>query len=89
MAVVTEQISELVLYRVVEFTETSLIANPWYGIGLGQYQRKQSATLWSVVACCVTGQFILPNPSGTDKDDMNHYCHLPYMRNQRDRANRK
>ena len=36
------------------------------------------------VACCVTRQFALSNPSVTDKDGMNHYCHLPYMRNQGD-----
>ena len=52
---------------------------------------KHTCTLQETVchcpaACCVTGQFSLPNPSGTGKDGMNHYCHLPYMRNQRDRA---
>ena len=38
------------------------------------------------VACCVTGQFALPNPSGTGKHSLNHYCHPPYMINQRDRT---
>ena len=40
------------------------------------------------VACSVTGHFALPNPAGTVKDGMNHYCHLPHMINQRDRATR-
>ena len=39
-----------------------------------------------LVACCLTAQFALPNPTGTGKDGINHYCHLPYTRNQRDRA---
>ena len=38
------------------------------------------------VACCVTAQFALPNPTGTGKDGINHYCPLPYTINQRDRA---
>ena len=38
------------------------------------------------VACCVTASFALPNLTGTGKDGINHYCHLPYTRNQRDRA---
>ena len=28
------------------------------------------------VACCLTAQFALPNPTGTGKDGINHYC--PY-----------
>ena len=34
------------------------------------------------VACCVTAQFALPNPTGTGKDGINHYCPLPYKKNQ-------
>ena len=38
------------------------------------------------VSCCMTAQFALPNPTGTGKDGINHYCPLPYTRNQIDRA---
>ena len=38
------------------------------------------------VACCVTVQFALPNPTGTGKDGIPHYCPLPYTRNQGDRV---
>ena len=31
------------------------------------------------------GQFALPNPTGTGKDGMNHYCHLPFTRNMETR----
>ena len=34
------------------------------------------------VACCVTAQFALPNPTGTGKDGINHYCPPPYSRNK-------
>ena len=37
------------------------------------HQRKPSATFRSHV---LRGQFALPNPTGTGKDGMNHYCHL-------------
>ena len=36
--------------------------------------------------CCMTRRFALLDPPVTGKGGMNHYCHLPYMRNQRDRA---
>ena len=36
-----------------------------------------------LVAYCVTVQFVLPNPTGTGKNGINHYCYLPYTRNQR------
>ena len=42
------------------------------------HQRKPSATFRSHV---LRGQFALPNPTGTGKDGMNHYRHLPYTRN--------
>ena len=35
---------------------------------------------------CMTAQFALLNPTRTGRDGINHYCHLPYTRNQRDRA---
>ena len=43
---------------------------------------KQSATFRSHV---LRGQFALPNPTGTGKDGMNHYCHLPFTRNMETR----